>query len=111
MVGLRPFRYRAGAQAIPARLAARRNDRPRLSRAGPRKRKTAKIRHDREYRFVGDVVADEIGWRPLKGSCAISSRTPVALLKPECLISQTHLPGSTSIGAFGRSALISDTAS
>ena len=44
-------------------------------------------------------------------TCFISSRTPVALVKPECLISQTHLPGSTSIGAFGRSARISDTAS
>ena len=51
------------------------------------------------------------GLRPLNGSCVISSRTPVALVKPECLISQTHLPGSTSIGAFGRSARISDTAS
>ena len=47
----------------------------------------------------------------LNGSCVINSRTPLALVKPECLISQTHLPGSTSIGAFGRSARISDTAS
>ena len=39
-----------------------------------------------------------------------SSRTPLALVKPECLISQTCLPGSTSIGASGRSARISDTA-
>src|SRR5229473_945043 len=52
----------------------------------------------------------KIGRRPLKGSWVINSTTPVALLKPECLISQTHFPGSTSIGAFGRSALISDTA-
>ena len=51
------------------------------------------------------------GLRPLNGACVISSRTPVALVKPECLISQTHLPGSTSIGAFGKSARISDTAS
>ncbi len=50
------------------------------------------------------------GRRPLNGSRVINSRTPVALVKPECLISQTHLPGSTSIGALGRSARISDTA-
>src|SRR6267142_2666040 len=48
------------------------------------------------------------GRRPLKGSRFINSCTPLALVNPECLISQTHLPGSTSIGALGRSALISD---
>src|ERR1700754_1058804 len=51
------------------------------------------------------------GLRPLKGGCVINSRTPLALVKPECLISQTDLPGSTSIGAFGKSARISATAS
>src|SRR5262245_19619826 len=50
------------------------------------------------------------GLRPLNGGCVINSRTPLALVKPECLISQTCLPGSTSIGASGRSARISDTA-
>jgi len=69
-----------------------------------------KIGHDGEHRFVGDIVADKIGRRPLKGSWVINSSTPVALLKPECFISQTHFPGSTSIGALGRSALIRDTA-
>ena len=49
------------------------------------------------------------GRRPLNGSCCINSRTPVALVKPECLISQTNFPGSTSIGALGRSARISET--
>src|SRR5262249_25140655 len=46
------------------------------------------------------------GRRPLKGVCVMSSRTPLAFVKPACLISQTHLPGSTSIGALGRSARI-----
>src|SRR5712671_6916153 len=35
------------------------------------------------------------GRRPLKGSRFINSCTPLALLNPECLISQTYLPGST----------------
>src|SRR5258705_702065 len=50
------------------------------------------------------------GRRPLNGSCLINSITPLALVKPECLISHTSFPGSTSIGAFGRSARINDTA-
>src|ERR1700722_9757279 len=54
---------------------------------------------------VSSVVSSpmKIGRRPANGACFISSRTPVALVKPGGLISITALPGRISTGADPRS--------
>ena len=75
--------------------------------AADRKGKPVEIRHNCEHGFIGDVIADEQGTASLEGlmhhQFAHAGRLAA---KPECLISQTHLPGNTSIGAFGKSARI-----
>ena len=79
--------------------------------AADRERKAVEIGHDREHAFVGDVVADEERTAALEG--LVHHQFPYAgrLGEAGMLYFANCFPGSTSIGAFGRSARISDTAS